>query len=300
MLELRHWRAFVAAAETLHFGLAAERLGLTQPALSQSVRTLEDALDVRLFDRSRRTVSLTEAGRSLLPEAQAILSQSDRAERLGMVAGRRSSRKLMIGYVGSAALHPLFSRLIGKLTAIRPELVLRLDQSPVTRQIAQVGDHSLDIGILRSPMPTLDPEIATLSLQKEAMVLAIGQQSRHALSQGACELADFTNEPFLQYRQQEGGGLHFLTRTACQQAGFEPLIAQTVPQIATMLALVGAGLGVALVPESASRLGVPGVVCRSLKQPVFTDFNLIYRRADTSPALREALHAARSIDKSDL
>ncbi|MBP1849421.1 LysR family transcriptional regulator [Rhizobium halophytocola] len=299
-LEIRHWRAFATAAETLHFGLAAERLGLTQPALSQLIKTLEDAFNVRLFDRSRRRVSLTEAGRTMLPEAQAVLSQSRRAERLGLVAGRSSSRTLAIGYVGSAALHPLFTRLIGRLTAIRPELILRLDQSAVTKQIAQVRDHNLDIGIIRSPMPALDPAIATLSLEREAMVLAIARNNIHAAGEGPCDLSDFSEEPFLQYRQQEGGGLYLLTQSACERAGFQPQISQTVPQIATMLALVGAGLGVALVPESASRLGMPGVVCRALRDPVVTDFNLIYRRADTAPALREALKAARSIHKASL
>lgn len=299
-LELRHWRAFATAAETLHFGLAAERIGLTQPALSQLIKVVEDEFEVRLFDRSHRTVALTEAGRSLLPEAQAVLAQSRRAERLGLVAGRSSNRTLAIGYVGSAALHPFFSRLVEKLTTISPPLVLRLDQSPVGRQVTQVRDHNLDIGILRSPMPPLDPEIATLSLQREPIVLAIGRQSHHSTQKGPCNLADFAEEPFLQYRQQEGGGLYFLTQNACEQAGFQPRISQTVPQIATMLALVGAGLGVALIPESVSRLGVPGVVCRRLLQPVFTDFNLIYRRSDTAPALREALQAARAIDKLSL
>ncbi|HEY4202575.1 MAG TPA: LysR substrate-binding domain-containing protein [Devosiaceae bacterium] len=299
-LELRHWRAFATAAETLHFGLAAERLELTQPALSQLVKTTEEALGVKLFDRSRRRVSLTEAGSALLPEAQAVLGQSRRAERLGLVAGRRASRTLAIGYVGSAALHPLFSRLIGMLGAIRPAIAMRLDQVGLVQQVAEVRDRNLDIGITRSPMPALDPAVTVLALDREPMVLAFASGDARGRNEGPCALADFADDAFLQYGLQGSGGLHLLVRSACESAGFAPRVAQTVPQIATMLALVGAGLGVALVPESAGRLGVPGVAWRPLREPVFTDLNILYRRGDTAPALREALAVARGIHKSSL
>jgi DNA-binding transcriptional LysR family regulator len=300
-LELRHWRAFATAADALHFGIAAERLGLTQPALSQLIKATEETFGVQLFDRSRRRVSLTEAGRALLPEAQAIISQSRRAERLGLVAGRASSRTLAVGYVGSAALQPLFGQLVGTLASIRPAISMRLDQCAVHQQVEQVRDHTLDIGIIRSPMPALDPAVASLSLDRETMVLAIAASNSRAKDVEPCELASFANEPFLQYRRQQGGGgLYQLTQSACESAGFTPRIAQTVPQIATMMALVGAGLGLALVPESAARLGMPGVVCLPLRDPVFTDLNLIYRKGDTAPAVREALAVARRIHKTNL
>ncbi|TMV83292.1 LysR family transcriptional regulator [Thioclava sp. BHET1] len=154
-LELRHWRAFATTATTLHFGLAAERLGISQSALSQLIKTVEGHLGTPLFDRSRQRVALTETGRKLLPEASAVLEQAGRAEQAGVVAGRGVNRVLQIGYVGSAAIHPRFTSLLSDLSACRPGISLRLDQRSVTDQAHLLVERHLDIGLLRAPDPAI-------------------------------------------------------------------------------------------------------------------------------------------------
>jgi DNA-binding transcriptional LysR family regulator len=295
-IELRHWQAFVTAAETVHFGLAAEQLGISQSALSQLIKTAETRLGAKLFDRSLRRVRLTEAGRLLLPEARSILHQVRRAEQLGLVAARNGTHSLAIGYVGSAAVHPQFTRLVATLRTLKPPIAVRLDQCSVNDQIEKVADRDLDLGIIRSPTPAADRSIAFLPLGRDHLVVALFKNhplARHA----SCDITGLAGESFIEFRKQKSGGLNLLIRGTCAAAGFEPRVVQTVPQIATMLCLVGAGLGIALVPASAQRLGVPDVIYRELREPVPADLTLMYRRSDTTAALREALKLARRFNK---
>lgn len=296
-VELRHWRAFAAAAATAHFGLAAEQLGISQSALSQLIKTLEQHLGAKLFDRSRQRVHLTETGRILLPEAQAMVSQSHRAEQAGRAAGRRGSRTIAVGYTGSVVVHPRFAALTGAIAQIRPAIMLRLDQCPVSDQPRLVAERQLDVGILRSPLPGADASVAFLALAADHMVAALPAAHPLAGGTGPLALAALAGEGFIQFRLQTSGGLNRLIDSACKAAGFEPRIAQTVPQIATMLPLVSAGLGVALVPASAARFGLPGVVYRDLNVRLAADLHIMYRRSDTAPALRELLLAVRQLDK---
>nr|WP_246739715.1 LysR family transcriptional regulator [Martelella sp. HB161492] len=299
-MELRHWAAFVMLSEIRHFGLAAERLGISQPALSQLVRTAETHFGTRLFDRSRRRVGLTEAGQALLPDARATLEQARRAERTGELSGRGANRVLTMGYVGSAPLNPRFLALVRALSSHAEGITLSLDQSPVTDQVEAVTERRLDLGVIRSPMPAIDPSLASVNLARENMILALPATHELARAGEVARLADFAAEVFIQYRPQTSGGLNLLVRRTCEMAGFAPRVVQTVPQIATMLCLVGTGLGVALVPSSATRLALPDVVYKHLPEPVGTDLNLIYRRSDTAPAVRLAVQITRHFDKLNL
>ncbi|MBU6357370.1 MULTISPECIES: LysR family transcriptional regulator [Acidiphilium] len=299
-VELRHWRAFVAAADAGHFGHAAERLGISQPALSQLIRAIETALGLSLFDRAGRNIRPSAAALGLLPEARAIVTQADRAERAGAAIARRQRRAIAAGYVGSAAFHPLFAALIRAIDTTRPEIALRIDQVSGTIQVQHLAATRLDLGIVRSPLPTLDPALATLTLARERMMIAVAETSTRR-DAGPLPLAAFAEHPFIQYIEQPSGGLRRLTAEACAAAGFAPRTVQTVPQIATMLCLVGTGIGVAMVPETMARFVVPGVAYRPLRERIVTDLILIYRRSDTAPALRATLRLARRlVDKSSL
>lgn len=295
--DLRHWRAFVAAAETLHFHAAAEMLGISQPALSQLIRTLETNLGNRLFDRQGRRVKLSTAGQALLAEAQITLAQAVRTEKIGLAISRGETRTLAAGYVGSAAFHPSFAALISAAIKMSPQVNLKLNQLPASQQIQALTDQTLDFGMVRSPLPILDPNLATLVIHREPMILAMPHDDARA-AQPTCRLQDFATQPFIQYIHQRNGGLRALVEAACHRAGFEPRIAHIVPQIATMLCLVGARSGVALVPQSMMRLALPGVAYCQLEEPVSTELTFLYRRSDTSPALRAILRLARGlIDK---
>ncbi len=230
----------------------------------------------------------------LLPEALATLAQAARAARIGEAAGRETIRLLNTGYVGSAAFHPLFSALINAVAKARPSIMLSLGQLPATEQLEKLTDHRLDLGIARSPLPALDPALAVRPLAREQLVMALPKAHPRALDESIA-LADFADDLFIQFLSQRGGGLRVLVAAACRAAGFEPRIAHTVPQIATMSSLVGAGLGVALVPETMTRLSMQGVLYRPLRTEVITELCLLYRRADTAPAVRAVLQMARRL-----
>lgn len=274
--------------------------GISQPALSQLIKTVETRFGAELFDRTHRRISLTEAGQALLPEARATLNQAGRAERIGEMAGRGANRMLTMGYVGSAPLHPRFLAFVQDLASLEPAVTLQIAQSSVTEQVERVTDRRLDLGVIRSPMPAIDPTLASVGLAREDLVLALPATHANAAAGEILDLADFAGEPFIQYGPQPSGGLNLLVNRACEAAGFEPRVAQTVPQIATMLCLVGAGLGIALIPASAARLALADVIYHQLRNPISTDLNLIYRRSDTAPALRQAIQIARRFDKPDL
>ena len=292
--DLRHWRAFATAAVARDFTEAARQLGLTQPALSQLIQALEASLDVRLFDRTGRRARLTEVGGKLLADAGLLIEQADRLGGLARATGRSGARTLAAGYVGSAAFHPAFAALIAAISADRPAMTLHLDQRSATNQIEQLTGYTLDLGIARSPLPELGASVTSLTLARERMIVALA--TTDPLAQAPrCSLGKLRDAPFIQYLQQPSGGLREWVNAACAKAGFEPKIAHTVPQIATMLCLVGAGVGVALVPETMARFGVPGVTYRPITQTITTELTLLYRRSDTAPALRQSLRLVSSL-----
>jgi DNA-binding transcriptional LysR family regulator len=273
-------RAFVVLAGTRHFGAAAQALGLTQPALSQSIKALEAGLGVTLLDRRPRRLALTGAGEMFLPEAQAAVAQADRAEAAARRAARGQAGLVELGYTGSVPFSPVFTRLIARLRAEAPDITLRMTQLPAAVQLERIAGLALDAGFVRSPVGTVPPGLVCRELAQERLLLALPAGHHLAgsapLAFGAC-----AGEGFIQYLPQPQGGLHGLVAGLAQEAGFVPRVTQIVPQVATMLCLVQAGLGVALVPESVSALGLPGISFRPLAAPTAqTALCLIFRHPE--------------------
>jgi DNA-binding transcriptional LysR family regulator len=296
--ELRHLRAFLLLAETRHFGVAAERLGITQPALSQAIKSLEDMLGVTLLDRRPRRLSLTDAGEVFLVEAAATVAQAARAQNIGKRAGRGQAGLVDIGYVGSAPFSPVFSRIISSFRENFPDITLRMTQLPSLVQLDRIAQSSLDCGFVRTPMGAAPPGVITRVLDHERILMAL--PAAHPLAAAdACVLRDFAGEYFIQYQPQQSAGLHGLVTGLCRAAGFEPLVAQVVPQVATMICLVQAGLGVALVPATMRGLAIPGVVYREIDSAAAaTELCLIARYPETSPSVRSFFaHATRPGDR---
>lgn len=292
--ELRHLRAFAQLARTRHFGVAAEQLGVTQPALSQSIRTLEEALGVVLLDRRPRRVELTAAGEIFLAEAEAVLAQAARAEQAARRAGRGQAGVVEIAYVGSAAFSPVFAPIFGSFRAAHPDVTLHLTQMPSLLQLERVAQSSLDCGFVRPPVGALPPGLVARVLTREALLLALPADHKLARPE-PCALAELASQKFIQYQPQANTGLHAQVASLCREAGFEPAIAQIVPQVATMLCLVRAGLGVALVPASMRALGLDGVAYRALTEPAaVTELHLVGRHPEPSAAAAAFFrHAAR-------
>lgn len=270
-MELRHLRYFTAVAETCHFGRAADRLHMAQPALSQAIRQLESELGASLFTRTTRQVSLTPAGEFLLEEARRVLrAVDDSAEGVRRVAeGRKGLARL--GFTGTAAFTQLPS-IARTLQRELPEVALEVHGDLLTpEQCEGLREGSLDLAVLRPPVAGEGLVVRTIEV--EPLVLAV--PADHPLADRAGPaLTDLRTEGFVLYR---AAAINEAVLRACRDAGFTPHRAHEAPSTAVLLALVAAGLGVALVPGSARAVPLAGVVFRDLPDAGTVELALAWR-----------------------
>ncbi len=294
MMELRHLRAFLAVAETLHFARAAERLGLSAPSLTEQVQALERHLGARLFRRGQRRVALTDAGQLFLPEAVAALRQVERAARIGRQAGRGERGIVSIGFAASAAFAGVLAASIGDWRRAHPEVSLRLQEMETVPQVEAVAEGALDVGFIRPPFAA-PPGVTALRLLRERLLIALPEQ--HPLSAGA-EIAPaaLAEEDFIT-PDPEKAGFHHFTRQLGQQGGFAPRIAHGGRDLVAVASLVGLGLGVAVVPESLRDcVRLPGMVYRPLAgEPLLAEIAAAYRRNEAAPAARDFIRQLRHV-----
>jgi DNA-binding transcriptional LysR family regulator len=257
-LELSELRAFTVLARELHFRKASEQLFLSQPALTKKIQRLEEKIGGPLLVRSRRRVSLTEAGRVLLPTAAELLrdAESAVAETKAAVEGRAGT--LRIGF-GIASVSEILPRTILRFRQLYPQVELQMRDMSSPSQLAALLDGRLDVGLLR--MPVANSELSSVPLFREHLVLAAPFALSHSLKRG---LSAFRNRPFIFLPRSVSETFHDHAIDLCQRAGFRPQIVQEASEMFTVLNLVRAGLGVSLVPSSAVRLRVPAVRFRDL------------------------------------
>ncbi|WP_160119743.1 LysR substrate-binding domain-containing protein [Rhodovarius lipocyclicus] len=267
-MELRHLRYFVALAEELHFTRAAKRLGISQPPLSQQIRALEDELDTPLFERTRRRVALTEAGRMLLEEARATLAQAARAETVARRAGRGEIGELRVGLFASVPVLPVFQRTIIAFRQRLPSVTLTLEESPTRQQIEALRRRQLDAGFLRLPSAeALPADIAALEVAREELVVVMREDHPLAKRRGRLPVRALEGEPLIGFAPAIGTTLNDQLAALCNRAGFTPRIAQEARENSTLMGLVAAGLGIAVVPETLTRIQVGDVIRRRLDSP---------------------------------
>lgn len=292
-MELRHLRGFIAVAETLHFGLAADRLHIAQPALSRTIAQLERELGVSLFTRSTRSVTLTAAGTEFLTEARALLAGLDRASARAHAVGTGQVGGIRLGVTGSAT-YGYLPRIASVMHRELPGVSLSVETEMLTgAQEDALTDGAIDLGILRPPLRR--PELVVVRVEDEPLVVALPPRHRLA-THDLVEVADLRDEPFITYGTRSV--VLDAVVAACAHAGFTPHRAHEVQATSTMLALVAAGLGVALVPETASSLALPGVTFHPIDSPVTLELALAYA-PDRAPAtvysLLDALRRAHVI-----
>ena len=284
-MELRHLRYFTAVAETRHFGRAAQRLHLAQPALSQAIRQLEAELGASLFVRTTRQVDLTPAGEFLLTEARRVLAAVEDGIR-GVRRIAEGHRGLVrVAFTGTAA----FTALPTIARAVRehlPEVALEIHADLLTpAQCAGLVDGSIDLGVLRPP--AVGEGLALRLLEVEPLVLAVPTDHRLA-AEPVVALADLRTEGFVVYASRDSAVNDVVLRS-CQAAGFTPRREHEAPGTASLLALVAAGLGVAVLPGSARALPLAGVVFRDLADAGSMELALAWRRDEQSPLVRSVL-----------
>jgi DNA-binding transcriptional LysR family regulator len=283
MFDLSQLRCFAAVAEELHFGRAAGRLNMTQPPLSRQIQVLERILDVRLLDRTSRTVRLTAAGRSFLPEAQRILRLAETATHVTrqVAAGRAGTLKL--GFTAASA-YDFLPRLVIALRRALPDVTLSLREMVSKDQIEELLAGRIDAALVRPPVT--HPDLVAVRALAEPFVAALPAGNalarREALNPG-----DLDGEPFIAYAPNEARYFHDLVLGLFTEAGIQPRVVQQLTQIHSILALVRAGLGIALVPAAAERLRLDGVVFRPLALPAARPAELVlaWRRDADDPLI---------------
>lgn len=254
-MELRHLRYFLAVAEELHFGRAALRLQMAQPPLSQQIKQLEAELGVQLFARTRRQVSLTAAGAVLQHEAKALLVQLEQAVSKTQQADRGEVGSLAIAFV-SSAMYSLLPNYLKQFREQYPQVAIFLHELSTQEQIQGLLENRLDIGFMRPPVE--HKTLNVKSVLQESLVAALSVNHRLA-TQKKISIGDLQYESFVLFPRAKATHLYDQIISVCQQGGFSPKIVQQAAQMQTILSLVTAELGVAIVPESLCNLQRRGV-----------------------------------------
>lgn len=249
-MELRHLRYFVAVAEELHFGRAAERLLVAQPSLSRQIRQLEGELGVALLERTSRRVELTAAGRVFHDRALATLAQADEAGGAARRASAGQVGRLAVGFVASVAVEVL-PDVVAEHRRQRPEVALHLREMTTEQQMPALLERRIDVGIGRDLEPV--PGLRVAPMRRERLVVAVARE--HPLHRrrrlGLRELRD---DAFVHLPREQVPRAWDRIWSMCRRAGFVPARAMEGQQFVTLLALVAAGIGVAVVPESVRTL----------------------------------------------
>jgi DNA-binding transcriptional LysR family regulator len=259
-MELKHLRAFVALADELHFGRAAQRLCIVQPALSMQIKALEEELGVRLFERDRHKVALSETGHLFLPEARATLHQAMRAEQTARLSARGEIGTLRIAFV-SSVLPKLLPALVRSMHSRFPLITLELKDMPTPDQIAALHDNKLDFGLIR--LPVFSAGLQTRLVFDEPFLVALPED--HPLAADSLiRPADLCGHPAFVLARRYAPGFYDEMLLALSRQGATLEIARELGEFTTMLALVAAGLGIGLIPAEAASALPPNVVARPL------------------------------------
>jgi DNA-binding transcriptional LysR family regulator len=290
-IELRHLRYFVAVAEELHFGRAANRLHIAQPPLSQQIRKLEDILGHALFTRTSRAVKLTSAGQTFLDRARRTLQnvQEDLDEARSI--GRGEEGFLRVGFISSSMLTPLPS-MLGQYRREYPRVNLQLHESYTSQVMQSLLKGTLDAGFLRDGDPSESLHIESLFAEPFVAVLP----TDHPLSKhGIISAGDLRNEPFVFFTPTAGNLAYEKPVSLCEAHGFRPRVVQEAPQWLTIMRLVGAGLGVSIAPACVQQIAAPDAVCLPIQDAkILSTIDLAYRANEDRPLVKSFAQIARN------
>jgi DNA-binding transcriptional LysR family regulator len=291
-MDFRHFRTFVIAAEELHFGHTAERLGIAQPAVTQQIKALETQLGFKVFHRVRRGIELTAAGTVFLDHARAALAQAETA----VLAGRRASRgelgKLCIAYANSIVLEPELPALLKRFTQARPEVELELRGVPVQEQMSALADERIDVAFLRSPPGALPGSIRITPFSRTPLDLVLARDHRLARRKRV-SLREVADDRLIVVDDPPGVGLGHRAMELCLEAGFEPASVMRTTDSVGVMRFAAAGLGVGLVPRTLARFDVEEAVFKPLGMANgYSEVVIATRAYDRAAATRALLDMA--------
>ena len=291
-IDLKQLRYFLAVAEEKSFSRAAERLHISQPPLSQQIMKLESELGVKLFARTTRTFELTVAGKALMSEASELLAKMRMTIDTIRQIDRGEVGRLRVGIVGSAMWGPIPS-LLEEFQTKFPRVTWTLHELGPTLQYEALRAKQVDVGFWREPKLEED-DLKQDNLRQELCFredVCVAINEHHPLAkQESIELMDIADEPMLTLALDKSSFPRYLIQ-CCVKAGFQPTIFQEASEPQTLLAMVGAGLGVALLPETTSRIGWPGVVFLPIRSnPPSANLYITYTTLDDAPVVRAFLN----------
>ncbi|WP_110970582.1 LysR family transcriptional regulator [Pseudomonas huaxiensis] len=290
-MEIRQLRYFVAVAEALNFNRAAERVHISQSALSRQIQQLEEDVSAVLLERNSKRVALTEAGESFYHHALRILGDLQFAaeESRLLSSGQRGS--LAIGIFGSSILD-LIPQVLKRFTTAYPDVHISLHPMDKDAQIQALRERRLTIGFNR--LVPVEPDIEQEEVRQEPLMLALGEG--HPLAGESCiDLEQILDQPMILYPRGVRSSLALQIREMFGEYGAQPHVAHEVTDVTTAIALVGGGMGLSIVPRAATNLRLPGVVYRELacRRPSLIELNCLYRKGDLSPVLQAFLTILR-------
>jgi DNA-binding transcriptional LysR family regulator len=261
MISSRALAQFIVLAEELHFGKAADRLHISQPPLSQAIMRLEQTVGVELLLRDSRSVSLTDAGRVFLVEARRLLEQHELAIAHTRQACIGMTGRISLGFVGSVS-YGLLPELLSMFRRKYPDIAFDLRELPSSEQLTAFRAQQIEIGIVRLPLSNAsDLEMKVIKRERMIAVLPLG----HPLAKKRIiELRSLANETFMMFPPHLVLSLHAKTMMACHAAGFSPRTGLEAWQMSTMVSLIAAQMGIALLPAQVKHIPHPGVVYRDV------------------------------------
>lgn len=293
--DLRQLRQFVAVAEELHFGRAAERLRLAQPALSQAVQKLETEIGVPLFERTNRRVELTDAGEVLLEHARRLLADAEGALHAVQRAGRGETGSVVVAYAGTGAFLQV-PTLIRRFVERHPSVHVDLRAMAAAAQLAALRSRQLDVGFMTRP--AADDDIRSVVVVRDELFLAIGK-SHQIASQQRITLAELKDERFIIFPGDVAWWDKAETALLCQEAGFTPETVQASRELYSSLSYVRAGVGVSIVPASIARMDWPDVRFEPIdSERAKAHIAAVWHKDNTRPVVKEFLSVALEQESS--
>lgn len=285
-------RSLVVLSEELHFGRAAERLNMTQPPLSRQIQKLEQELGFELFVRANKKVEITRAGQVFAIEAEKLLIGAESAREIARRIAGGAAGHLSIGLTASGT-QSLLGMILERLEVEAPGTEVAVREMVSRDQIQSVLKGAIDLAFIRTEPH--QPELASLEVLKEPMVAAIGRRHHLAVTSRELAVRELEGERVLLYDPNEAEYFRSLVSQILE--GVRTLPSQQITQIHSMVALVAANQGIALVPKSTSRLGMPGVVFRPIEGAATRPARLlaVWNRQNSNPALPAAYRVLRSL-----
>lgn len=292
-LELRQLRYFIAVAEEMHFGRAAKKLHMTQPPLSQAIIALEAQLGTALFSRSTRQTELTHAGAVLLPEARKLVAQAAQLPQLAQRAALGELGQIRLAFI-SVADYSILPNVLRNFRHQHPQVAFDLLESTTDKQWQLLENKEIDAGLLIPPLPRgLSQHLQYCPIHHENLVLAL--PSQHAQRNQPAQLKSYHDLPLIIFPRKIAPALHDAILACFHQQGITPVIAQEAIQMQTIIALVSANLGMALVPQSLAQLQRPGVHYQELAHPsAQLEVGVAWHVENRSPSLASFIQALKN------